>query len=139
MPSRCGSAWKLGKLMMVNSGSCGFVSLGSLMNIVRAKSECHASSLITRIGNRYFGSAPTKVSCTNSSRPFAWAVMRSFSALNLSCGKSLFTSPQKTLSSLPGSRTIALSFAERPVCSPVSTSMTPWFESVPSLRHAISS
>src|ERR1043165_8316441 len=56
VPSRCGSAWKLGKLMIVNSGLCGSVSPLLLINIVRANSECHDNSVITLIGKRYLGS-----------------------------------------------------------------------------------
>src|SRR3712207_6048483 len=63
--------------------------------------------------------------------------MRSRMASNFSCGKSLLTSPQKTLSSDEGSRTMALSLAARPVCSPVSTMSAPCAERFPSPRRAI--
>jgi hypothetical protein len=52
VPSVAGSALKLGMLTTVNSGACLDSPLSSLMNIVRAKSECQASSVMILTGRR---------------------------------------------------------------------------------------
>src|SRR5205814_1495502 len=48
VPSVAGSALKVGRLTIVNSGSCFSRPASSLMNIVRAKRECQASSVPAR-------------------------------------------------------------------------------------------
>ena len=71
VPSISGIAWKRGALMTVNAGMCSARSPGSWIcrNMLRANSECQASSVITRTGRRYLGSAPAWQSWMKTSRP----------------------------------------------------------------------
>ena len=60
VPSICGSAWNDGATMIVKSGTCRRSSscVAGMMNILRAKWLCQASSVITRMGSLESGSAP---------------------------------------------------------------------------------
>ncbi len=72
VPSLSGSAWKPGRLRMVNSGlKPSSSSRRGLRNMLRAKRLCQAVSVSTRTPMRCWGSAPAQQSRTNSSRRWA--------------------------------------------------------------------
>src|SRR3954469_5407950 len=90
---------------------------------------------MTRIGRRYFGSAPANRSCTNSSFPPRNSRTRSYSSSNFSGENSLLKPPQATVFSVRESRTVNLSLGVRPVNGAVYPTMAPLEASLDSPRR----
>ena len=137
VPCRAGSA--------SNSGACSTVKFGSKparsatsgrMNMFRTNAMCHALGDTYRTESRYFGSAPQYRSCTNrSGRPSRYSRTSPSSASKCSAEIGWLTLPQSTSRSVDGSRTMNLSFGERPVCGAVTATNGPMSASSPSPRR----
>src|SRR3546814_5279596 len=94
------------------------------------KWECQAYSVTTRTFTRYSGCDPPNRSCANSvSLVASWARKSSFSVAKCSGVIGLLDLPHQMVLSVSASQTVNLSFAERPVCLPVSTTSGPSFDS----------
>ena len=76
---------------------------------------CQAYSVMTRTGTRKSGWAPTKTSATKSSSPPVVSSAAVRSASNCSGSIGWLIAPHATVSSVVASRTMYLSFGERPV------------------------
>ena len=101
---------------------------------VRIKRLCQANSLITRTLTRCSGCDPPNRSATyNLSLPPRAAIKSSFNAAKCAGSIPTLVLPHQMLFSVSTSRTIYLSFAERPVCKPVLTTNGPSLAIIPSL------
>ena len=120
--------------MIVYSGSKpASSSFEGRTSSVRMNRLCQASSLMTRTLTRCSGCEPPKRSATYSlSLPASAARKSSFNAAKCAGSMATFVLPHQILFSVSASRTINLSFAERPVCAPVLTTSGPFLASVPS-------
>ena len=139
VPWRSGSALKLGRFTIVNSAAKSASSDASgRRSRWRMKSECQASSVTTRTGRRWAGSAPPNSSWTKSSLPDMCALKSAHSASKWA-GVIEALKSHHTVFSVASSRTVNLSRAERPVCCPVSTTSAPPLATRPSPRRTASS
>ena len=135
VPSVSGSAKKSLMHKIVNSGSCfSNSSVVGRINKLLENILCQTWSLITRIGKRVSGSAPTKPSKTKSSLSSTKCFIFSKSFSNLPLGNWWLIFPQSTVSWVVSSYTRNLSSGDLPVYFPVLTEREPVEFTTPSFR-----
>ena len=118
----------------LNSASSSFVGR---INMFFTKCACQATSVMKRTERRVSALAPQKASIINRRLPESCCVTSPFKCCQTSGESGLLSflplplSDHQTVSRVVSSRTIYLSFGERPVKIPVSTATAPEFVNTP--------